>query len=174
MCKTSMIWIVALILGCFGLSAQTYSEPEKEIEEEEEFLLGVPAFSDFFSSSDQASSRIQSIESNSVVLRQIGDFNKATVVTSTEKSELILQQNGDRNRLSLLYDTRAVFADISQRGNENVLKDFVIDPEIDVTLELQQEGDGLYFERFGANNLTKSIRFNQTAASPVVIVRSFN
>ncbi|KJJ38289.1 hypothetical protein [Aequorivita vladivostokensis] len=113
------------------------------------------------------------IEGNSVYVRQIGDFNTTRIVTRTNASEINLLQNGDYNDTNLDYTANTAVAELVQNGNNNKIKDFVNNPNADISLDLVQDGDYLNFERDGVNELTKSLKFRQSEASPTVIVRSF-
>ena len=106
-------------------------------------------------------------------MRQIGDFNTTRIVTRTNASEINLLQNGDYNDTNLDYTANTAVAELVQNGNNNKIKDFVNNPNADISLDLVQDGDYLNFERDGVNELTKSLKFRQSEASPTVIVRSF-
>lgn len=112
------------------------------------------------------------IQGNSVYVRQIGDFNTTNIVTNTNASEINLLQNGDYNDTNLDYTANTAVADLIQNGNNNRIRDFVNNPDADVSLDLIQTGSNLNFEREGVNELTKSLKFRQTEASPTIIVRS--
>lgn len=113
------------------------------------------------------------IQGNSVYVRQIGDFNTTRIVANTNASEINLLQNGDYNDTNLDYTANTAVADLIQNGNNNRIRDFVNNPDADISLDLIQDGSYLNFEREGVNELTKSLKFRQTEASPTIIVRSF-
>lgn len=113
------------------------------------------------------------IQGNSVYVRQIGDFNTTRIATSTNASEINLLQKGDYNDTNLDYTANTAVADLIQNGNNNRIRDFVNNPDADISLDLVQDGNYLNFEREGVNELTKSLKFRQTEASPTIIVRSF-
>ncbi|AFL79921.1 hypothetical protein Aeqsu_0408 [Aequorivita sublithincola DSM 14238] len=113
------------------------------------------------------------IQGNSVYVRQIGDFNTSRIVTNTNASEINLLQNGDYNNTNLDYTANTAVTDLIQNGNNNRIRDFVNNPDADISLDLIQNGSNLNFEREGVNELTKSLKFRQTEASPTIIVRSF-
>ncbi len=117
--------------------------------------------------------RINQIKGNSIFLEQIGDYNVADVKVVSERSEINVFQNGNNNYTSLDYKVKTAFADLSQNGDFNTIKDYAVDPTLDVSLELVQEGNNLNFEREGVNELTKSLKFRQSEASPNLIIRSF-
>lgn len=113
------------------------------------------------------------VEGNSVYVRQIGSYNNAQIQTRTSASEINLLQDGDYNDTNLNYTANTAVADLIQNGNNNRIKDFVNNPDADISLDLIQNGNYLNFEREGVNELTKSLKFRQTEASPTIIVRSF-
>lgn len=117
--------------------------------------------------------RNSTIEGNVVSLRQIGDFNTASIQTNTNASEINLLQNGNNNNTELDYTANTAVADLIQSGDYNQIRDFVNNPDADISLDLIQDGNGLNFERNGVNELTKSIKFRQSEASPTIIVRSY-
>lgn len=113
------------------------------------------------------------IQGNAVYVQQIGNYNTAQIQTRTSASEINLLQNGDYNDTNLNYTANTAVADLVQNGNNNKIKDFVNNPDADISLDLIQDGSYLNFERQGVNELTKSLKFRQTEASPTIIVRSF-
>lgn len=112
------------------------------------------------------------IQGNTVYVRQIGDFNTTRIVTNTNASEINLLQNGNNNDTNLDYTANTAVTDLIQNGNNNRIRDFVNNPDADISLDLIQNGSNLNFEREGVNELTKSLKFRQTEASPTIIVRS--
>ena len=117
--------------------------------------------------------RNMEITGNDVSLRQIGDFNQADIKTITASSEIIINQLGASNWATVDYEVNTAIADFVQNGDFNTIHDYVISPEADISLELKQEGNGKYFERNGINELTKSLKFTQTDATPILIINSY-
>jgi len=118
--------------------------------------------------------RNATIEGNSVFLEQIGQYNTTSIKTRTESSEINVLQDGNRNNVDITYEANTAIADLVQNGNNNQIVDFVIDENADISLDLIQDGNNLKFVREGVNSLTKSLKFKQTEASPVLIIRSYN
>tara|TARA_A100000171_G_scaffold30980_1_gene29275 strand:+ start:1466 stop:1999 length:534 start_codon:yes stop_codon:yes gene_type:complete len=176
--KTSQIISVALLiasLGIFGNSyAQTYSE-EKTVEEQ--VVEGNNLNSTYLQSlgvSGANDPRSRNVQGNSVFLTQIGEANTLSVTTSTVASDINVTQDGDNNFASMTYVANTAVANLVQRGNSNQFTDFVNNRNLDVTLDLVQDGNNLKFQREGVNDLTKSINFKQTEGTPNLIIRSFN
>jgi len=111
------------------------------------------------------------IQGNSVSIRQIGEYNTTDIRTNTTASEINLLQNGNSNDAKLQYTAKTAVADLVQNGNNNRIVDFANNPNADISLDLEQNGDN-YFERNGVNEITKSLKFRQTEGSPDLIIRS--
>lgn len=167
--------VLVASLGFFGTSyAQTYND-EKTVEEK--VVDGNNLNRTFLQSlgiSGAPDPRSQTVQGNTVFLTQIGEANNLSVRTSTEASEINVTQNGNSNQASMSYVANTAVANLTQNGNFNQFSDFVNNRNLDVTLDLVQDGDNLTFQRQGANNLTKSIKFRQTEGTPDLIIRSFN
>jgi len=172
-----MIAVISLAcLSCFTMSyGQTYADDEAPIEiEVTELNTTTPEIFGALGINNAINPRNQIIQGNSIKLQQIGDFNQVRVRTATGSSEINIDQLGNDNFTSLEYRTNTAIANILQNGNENTVRDFVYKPGEDVSLDIEQTGDGIYFERFGANSITKSLQLKQTSDSPAIIIRSFN
>jgi len=155
------------------MNSQTYAEKN----EVEKVLSGEklePSILASFGITTTVNPRNSEISGNSVFLNQIGELNEVNISTNTRSSEINVTQNGNYNKTDLRYTAKTAISDILQNGDYNLIKDFVNDPEQDISLDLLQEGDYLNFERQGVNDLTKSLKFRQTEASPSIIIRSFN
>lgn len=162
-----------LVSSSSFLFSQNYSEENNseeimKMDESTQKALSLPLGID-----NTPNPRLSNLNGNSVFLKQVGDYNASRVSSKTNTSEISLLQNGNVNSIDLDYRANAVITEVSQNGDYNQVKDFTYDKNQDVSLELIQKGDGLYFERFGTNNITKSLKFKQTEASPAIIVRSF-
>lgn len=161
-----------------SLFAQTYEEEaqEQEVNGNEIVVDSQTVSSDIFLNlgfDTSANPRNQQITGNSIFLTQIGDLNVVAINSNTTSSEIQLTQRGNFNFTGLDYRANTVVTSITQNGNFNLARDFVNNREANVSLDLQQNGNNLTFERFGTNSLTRSMRFVQTEASPTIIIRSF-
>ena len=167
-------WFYFFVIALFTCQlsiAQTYKADDRARVENENIARSI--FTDF-GIDNSTNTRNSTIEGNSVFLKQIGELNTFSVATSTVASDINVLQNGNGNDVALKYKANTAVADLVQNGNNNKISDFVSNGNIDVSLELTQDGNGLIFERDGANELTKSLKFIQTEASPTLIIRSFN
>ncbi|MFC4635761.1 hypothetical protein ACFO3O_17760 [Dokdonia ponticola] len=160
------------------LYAQTYEEDteEQEVNGNEIVVDSQTVSSDILLNlgfDTSVNPRNQQITGNSVFLTQIGDLNVVAINSNTNSSEIQLTQRGNFNFAGLDYRANTVVTSITQNGDFNLVRDFVNNSEANVSLDLQQNGNNLTFERFGTNSLTQSMRFVQTAASPTIIIRSY-
>lgn len=172
--KKLMFFISFLSLGMVA-SAQTYGGEENTQEETViEVTNAAPMLFDALGITNQINPRSATLQGNNLFLKQAGELNIATIVTATEASDIKVDQEGNRNAVTLAYRTRTAIADVKQLGDDNVVVDFVNRPGTNASLDLQQTGDGLRFERQGTNSITESLKFKQTEASPTIIIRSFN
>ena len=153
--------------------AQTYNEGETNEEKvtKNDIRLSKNIFGNFGLGTEVNPSNFQ-MTGNTLYLTQIGEFNSASIITETNASEINVSQNGDVNDVELTYVSNTAIANLEQNGNFNIIKDFVINENADISLDLTQDGDGLMFVREGVNSLTKSLKFRQSEASPNLIIRS--
>tara|TARA_R100000935_G_scaffold9625_1_gene19551 strand:- start:34054 stop:34584 length:531 start_codon:yes stop_codon:yes gene_type:complete len=172
--KEKLLFAVCVMFCVTIAMGQTYKEEEENGTQlrdtenttlQELQLLGID---------NSPNPRNAEITGNAVFVRQIGEFNQANFKIAANASEININQNGDNNLADLEYQVNTAVTNLQQNGDFNTLVDFVIDGTEDVSLDLEQNGDGMYFERFGSNAITRSLRFKQTEASPTIIVRSFN
>ena len=166
--------LIVLLMFFTQLSfAQTFNESESNEETiiESDVELSKELFGNFGIGTGTNPRNFQ-ITGNSLFLTQIGEFNSASIITETNASEINISQNGDVNNVELTYVANTAIANLEQNGDYNIIKDFVINRDENISLDLTQEGDGLIFVREGANSLTKSLKFRQTEASPTLIIKS--
>ncbi|WP_133240829.1 hypothetical protein [Marixanthomonas spongiae] len=152
--------------------SQTYKNEKTENEKTGEAQAVTPELFKSLGIDNSPNPKNATLTDNTVFIRQIGEGNRAAINTDTNASEINLVQNGVQNGADLDYTANTIFTDVRQNGNYNFVKDFVYDRNVDAALELTQEG-GNYFERFGTNDLTKSLKFKQTENSPDIIIRSY-
>ena len=79
----------------------------------------------------------------------------------------------ENNLIDIDETSREAQKFITQNGDYNTIVDYVFDPEATTNLNVLQEGNNLYFERFGSNELTKNLKFNMTGNARSIIIRSF-
>lgn len=168
-----LFFLILFFISFSTLLGQTYSDNEDVIEKEANRLDILQNDLNLLGINNQTNSKNENLEGNRIVLKQVGDFNIVAVNNTTQASEIKIAQFGERNLTNLSYVAKTSYTDLIQNGNYNTIKDYSYDLEADISLELQQQGNGLYFERFGTNSITESLKFKQTSASPTIIIRSF-
>lgn len=154
--------------------SQTYIEDKTPNSEETTGQQLTPAMLANLGISSAPNPRNAVIQNNTVFINQIGDYNTNTIKIATNASEINLFQNGNSNDAQLNYVANTAIANLVQNGDNNRIMDNVNSPYEDISLDLIQNGNSLKFERDGVNELTKSLKFRQAEASPIIIVRSFN
>ena len=177
--SNNLIPSLLLAIFCvFGTIAQTYSDNDDEDVSSEEIVIEGTEISQQVLSNlgifTGVNPRSATLTGRQVFLRQIGELNAVVINVTADASEINVLQEGDQNQASLTYLARTVITDIQQLGSFNNIVDFANAPNIDLSLDLIQEGDYLNFQREGINELTKSLKFRQTEGTPTLIIRSFN
>jgi len=110
---------------------------------------------------------------NTVFIRQIGANNSVISSITSESSDISIIQNGNQNIVEIEENSREIEKVITQLGDNNLIRDFSFDPNQSTNLELIQEGSNLIFERFGTNELSRSLKFKMTGDSKTIVLRSF-
>ena len=168
------LFIVLLSLA-YSITAQTYSDDSDTVENAdlvENNTIATTAALQSFGINNQKNNRSSSLQGNTIFLQQIGALNSTDIFITSKASELTINQNGSENNVTLGYNVKTAIVDISQEGFRNVAFDFVNDPTANISLELTQTGDNLFFQREGTNSIIESLQFNQTVASPSIIVKN--
>lgn len=175
--KYLSLFVLSVLFACSTGWSQTFADDDEPDNNSDETLVRdnvvTPRIFRSLGINNAPNPRNSQIQGNRVFLTQIGELNRVAILTNTEASEINLTQNGEGNRTLLNYTARTAVADLVQNGDSNGILDFVYRPGSDISLDLTQDGNNLYFERFGANRLTESLKFKQTEASPTVIIRSY-
>lgn len=110
---------------------------------------------------------------NKVFIQQIGVNNKANTIVFSETSTIKLTQKGNDNLIEINEMSKDIDKTITQIGNDNSVIEFSFDPMLSTKTELIQEGNHLIFEKYGSNELSKSLKFKMSGDSKTIIVRSF-
>ncbi len=163
---------------CSTLLSQTYSNnksAEEMVLEGDEITQDILKSLNIDTSVNPKNAVINGTNLNSIYLQQIGSNNATRIQTNTRSSEVSIFQNGRFNNADLDYTANTVVTNLRQEGDYNKIKDYVnnTSKNADVSLDLTQDGNNLYFERFGTNSITESLKFNQTGNGKSLIIRSF-
>ncbi|KAA1246705.1 hypothetical protein [Aquimarina sp. RZ0] len=110
---------------------------------------------------------------NSVFIQQVGANNSVFSNINAQSSDIQLIQRGEGNLIDINETSGEIEKFISQTGSNNIVTDFSFNPTISTSLEIIQEGNDHYFERFGSNELSNNLKFKMTGEARTIIVRSF-
>jgi len=111
---------------------------------------------------------------NGVFITQIGEGNMVNAsLKARDFANASFEQNGDLNKVNSNITAQSIENKIIQNGTNNQVIDYINAPSQDVSLQLNQQGNDLYFERFGSNSIGDKIQFNMTGSFKTIIVRNF-
>ncbi|MBP2830846.1 hypothetical protein J8281_01495 [Aquimarina sp. U1-2] len=170
-----MYKIIFVILVCYTthcFAQESNKEVDVLITDQERFIT----LSQITNIASQNSPNLAAIEvgiNNAIFIQQIGVNNSVVSTIDAESSTIRINQEGNENNIELEESALEIEKLISQTGNNNRVFDVSINPGMSTSLELIQEGNNLIFERFGTNELTKSLKFRMAGDAQTIIVRSF-
>ena len=111
-------------------------------------------------------------QENSILIQQIGDYNTVYSKTQSSQSNLILTQNGDYNNIDLQVTAPTINGTIIQNGNNNSVYDNIYYSNLDILLNVIQNGDNLSVNRIGVNSLSNKIQLVQEGSFKTITVIS--
>ncbi len=162
----TVLFVFCVSLAYFQLYAQQSGDGIVNKEGIRQQLQGMETFSSMFQSQNTATN-------NSVYISQIGENNSVSTTVYASNSDIRLYQEGDRNQIQVNDVVDETYKLIRQLGNDNEIIDFSFTPNLTTKLEITQQGDGHYFERFGSNTLSNNLQFIMSGTARTIIVRSF-
>jgi len=111
---------------------------------------------------------------NAIFINQVGAGNTVNAqLRASESATSSFQQNGDSNAINTTIIAKNIQNNINQNGINNQVIDYANAPNKDISLNLSQQGNDLYFERFGSNSIGDNLQFNMTGSFKSIIVRNF-
>ncbi|WP_156101184.1 hypothetical protein [Salegentibacter sp. Hel_I_6] len=122
----------------------------------------------------ESNSRAASLNENKVFIQQVGEGNNVTANIRSENSNVSYTQEGNFNHIGVDVFVADYQSTINQNGNNNNFFDQMYNSNTGASMELNQTGDNLHFERFGSNSIGDNLQFNMTGDSRSIIVRNFN
>jgi len=111
-------------------------------------------------------------QENSILIQQIGDYNTVYSKTQSSQSILILTQNGDYNNIELQVTAPTINGTVIQNGNNNSVSDNIYYSNLDVLLNVIQNGDNLSVNRIGVNSLSNKVQLVQEGRFKTITVIS--
>lgn len=164
--KTSILFL-AILFGIFSpLEAQVTDGKDLPTNPDLKDLV-------LFSAMDQEFAILSSEAPNQVYIQQVGQQNFSDVNVRSEESSLNLSQNGSQNFVNLSVNVHKVYGNVIQSGDNNFYTESTYGPSQQVTLNLEQNGDNLYLERYGANSIGNKLNLKMTGDNKTIIVRNF-
>ncbi|SKB42318.1 hypothetical protein SAMN05660903_00637 [Salegentibacter salinarum] len=122
----------------------------------------------------ESASAAKSLNENNVFIRQVGEGNNVTANISANNTAVSYTQEGNFNHIGVDVNVEDYQSTINQNGNNNNFFDQMYNSDTGASMELNQTGDNLHFERFGSNSIGDKLQFNMTGESRSIIVRNFN
>ena len=158
---------ILLISGSFSLAAQVNNIDESL--KVMELMRG----SEITAQNANVQQQLQQ-RGSTVFINQIGEGNMVNAqLRATNTANSTFHQNGDFNSINSSISARNIENTIIQNGTNNRILDYANSPNQDVSLNLNQQGNDLNFERFGSNSIGDQIQFNMTGSFKTIIVRNF-
>lgn len=114
------------------------------------------------------------ISSNQVFINQVGQDNRIEARIIAENSDVTYNQTGMNNYVDVNVNLKEYQSVVNQVGDNNQVFDQMWDTDASASLQLNQQGENLHFERFGSNSIGNNLEFNMTGNTRSIIVRNFN
>jgi len=109
---------------------------------------------------------------NSVNISQIGFNNYINAQTKSDYSNIELVQNGDSNFIDIHVNAPKVSENIIQNGNNNTFSDITYYSNLNVEMQLIQNGDNLSLNKIGVNSLTNKLQLVQEGSFKTITIIS--
>ncbi len=117
----------------------------------------------------QSLNHVISQDLNNIYIEQVGTDNTIYTSITAQSSDIKLYQTGNNNTIDITEYSKNIEKEIIQTGTYNTVIDYSFNRESSTNLELIQEGSNLNFERFGTNELSKSLKFKMTGNAKTII-----
>lgn len=114
-----------------------------------------------------------SLSNNNVTIQQIGLNNRVLSNSQSQQSDLSFLQKGNNNKIESLNTIQTVSEQIIQNGNNNRVTNFSYGTVRKASLNVNQNGNNLIFEKFGTNALTNDLKFNFSGNNKSITIRSY-
>lgn len=128
---------------------------------------------EIFSAIDRPSTEIQANLNKSVFIKQIGETNTAFVDVFSNSYAIEVTQSGDYNAVDINESALQISKNIIQNGDNNTYFENSYTIGEHTMIDINQEGNNLYFEKFGSNALANKIKLKMTGNSKTIILRNF-
>ncbi len=157
---------IFVLLHCFSSLGQNFTNDDQWSADRTQEILREIAL-------PQTGKEISPFVSNNVYIAQVGEGNATYVNISAKESSLDINQEGGYNTVSIEANVRSVEGTIIQNGNNNFALNLASDTNLDVPINIRQDGNGLNFESYGVNSIGSKLKFEMTGDANSIIVRNF-
>jgi hypothetical protein len=110
------------------------------------------------------------IQSRSLNIRQIGDYNNLNVNLKGAFIKVDILQNGANNQLELDKEANAIKQKVVQDGQNNSIKDLSIYANNNVNMEFIQQGNNQNIQNYGTNSISENMKVIQSGNGAAVII----
>jgi len=109
-------------------------------------------------------------QSSTVLIQQIGDFNKFNATLQANETYISAGQNGDGNELFINKKAESITQKVIQQGDNNKITDFTLNTSYNVNTEMFQNGDNQSIQNVGTNSISKNMKITQKGNGASIIV----
>lgn len=173
--KKQLILIFLSLFSVFSfsqnaiLSSTETDEDGNVIDQNQELAI----VSNAVNNSQQNTSQLQ-INSKSVYVTQIGDYNTVEAVVSAPKYNVDLNQVGDNNLIDVkLKATKLIDYQVLQVGDNNTVIDYNFGNQKVINSSFNQIGDNLKIENYGSNSISEKLQINMTGQSRTITINNY-
>lgn len=126
-----------------------------------------------FLNQENAATSLQANLNKTVLIRQVGETNTAFLNVFSDSYSIEVIQTGDYNTVDVNETALQISKNIIQTGDHNTYFENSFTSGEHTMMHLNQEGDNLYFEKFGSNALSDKIKLKMTGNSKTILLRNF-
>jgi len=109
-------------------------------------------------------------QSSTVLIQQIGDFNRFNANLQANETNVSVGQNGNGNELFIDKAAKSITQNVIQQGDNNKITDFTLNTSYDVNTEMFQNGDNQSIQNIGTNSISKNMKITQKGNGASIIV----
>jgi len=109
-------------------------------------------------------------QNSSILIRQIGDFNKVDAALKAIEAKLSVEQKGYNNELLFDKTAKKITQNVIQQGDNNKITDFTLYTNYNIDMEMIQNGDNHNIQSIGTNSMSKNMKITQTGNGGSIIL----
>ncbi|SHG69876.1 hypothetical protein SAMN05444483_1238 [Salegentibacter echinorum] len=154
---------ITFLLMSMGLVAQVQQQKNSDVDKTQMMMQ----------TSAVQKQTVSNAPSNQVFIDQVGRQNNANLQITARESNIQYKQAGIGNSIDVSVNLQSYNSTVNQVGDYNHVFDQMWDNGANASLQLNQQGENLHFERFGSNSIGNKLEFNMTGNARSIIVRNF-